>query len=254
MTYDTRERYGDTIMKSSKYYPTLVPKAEADETGKRRKCLLLSSFFALLLVGVGSMAAIVGGSKSDAVPSNANEQHQGSERGDGSLPSACCVEDVTNLDEVSGEPEKNDDLTDDGPHVLLDQALAALPVLNGSIFDGDTFEELPNATFTPTIHSVSNESNTSDWRESPSTSLLEPIEDAGTVSLASSQHSETSPQLEDNLEDMASSSVTPPSPTVLIAGLQDDIISAKWSSTTEAPSSVSSTSSPTMVSVSCLHT
>eukprot|EP00956_Cyclotella_meneghiniana_P008017 scaffold10683_cov94-Cyclotella_meneghiniana.AAC.1 len=191
------------------------------------------------------MAAIVGGSKGDAVPSTANEQYQGSERGDGSLPSACCVEDVTNL-EVSGEPE-NDDLTDDGPHVLLDQALAAIPVLNGSIFDGDTLEELPNATFTPTIHSVSNESNTSDWRESPSTSLLEPIEDAGTVSLATSQHSETSPHLEDNLEDMASSSVTPPSPTVLIAGLLDDIISAKWSSTTEAPSSVSSTSSPTMI-------
>lgn len=255
MTSDARGRYGDTIMKSSKYYPTLVPKVDENqyENIKRRKCLLLSSFFALLIVGVGSVAAVLGGSKGNAISSTANEHHQGPERGDGSLPSACCVEDVTELDKIPGELE-NDDLTDDGPHVVLDQALAAIPALNSSIFDGDSLEELPNATSTP-LDSDSNESNTSESRDSSSTSSLEPIEGTGTVSLASSQQSEaTLAHLEDDPEDiMTSSTVTPPSPTVLIGGVLDDIISAKLSSTTEAPTSFAYTPSPTMVSVSCFH-
>ncbi|KAL7511053.1 hypothetical protein ACHAXN_007971 [Cyclotella atomus] len=138
---EVRERYGAAVRSYQlKHPPVALTPPSPDENNKRKRCrlLIMVTCFALMFVAVSIAVAATRKSSnaSDEQESNLADKHR---QGDGSLPSACCVDDMQSLDQV---PVNVDAETSIYEHVEI-----ALPAAGNSTGSSETVEPVDVVVF-----------------------------------------------------------------------------------------------------------
>ena len=233
MNNDVRERYGAAVMRSYKMhrYPVLVThpsSSDENTTGKqkRNRLSLLVACFALLIIGVVSVAVVTGRedgeSSSREYVSNSAEEH--TQAGNGSLPGACCIESTSNRDELIAGGTNGVDLQDEYQSSVLEHVSLAF-LADSNKTESDSLEEFVDTKIPQ----------------------LDPTGDTGVVSLASS-HNNDLPPSQPNPTPLASHVASPHVASIHDTDMED-VFSAKLSARSEAPTNSIFTISPSSVSL-----